>query len=173
MNSESRETRSKRYRAPDLEVEFPVTPLLDMSFQLLAFFILTFQAPSTETHLDLYLPASAAALPGATRGQAREAVPRRADPDLENDLIIRATADDLGELGSLSLGEAPIDGMEMLAEKLGRYAALMKDRPLRVRLLADDRLRYELAARIVGVCSTSGVASIRLSGPAPLAGGGR
>ena len=53
---------------------FPVTPMLDMAFQLLAFFVLTFQAPSAETHLDLHLPATPAALPAAPRGQA-EATP--------------------------------------------------------------------------------------------------
>ena len=52
---------------------FPVTPMLDMAFQLLAFFVLTFQAPSAETHLDLDLPATPA---GAARG-ARGARPSR------------------------------------------------------------------------------------------------
>ena len=63
---------SPRYRAglPE-EVMFPVTPMLDMAFQLLAFFVLTFQAPSAETHLDLDLPVTPAALPGAPRGEAR------------------------------------------------------------------------------------------------------
>ena len=45
--------------------------MLDMAFQLLAFFILTFKAPSAETHIDLYLPATPAALPSGPRGQAR------------------------------------------------------------------------------------------------------
>ena len=45
---------ARRYRpGPPDEVFFPVTPMLDMAFQLLAFFILTFKAPSAETHLDL------------------------------------------------------------------------------------------------------------------------
>ena len=49
--------RSRRYRpGPPEEVSFPVAPMLDMAFQLLAFFILTFKAPSAETHLDLDLP---------------------------------------------------------------------------------------------------------------------
>jgi hypothetical protein len=33
-------------------------------------------------------------------------------------------------------------------------------------LLADDQLRYEEAARIVGACTTAGVSSIRLADPA-------
>ena len=56
--------RSRRFRpGPPDEVFFPVTPMLDMAFQLLAFFILTFKAPSAETHIDLHLPTTPAALP--------------------------------------------------------------------------------------------------------------
>ena len=63
--------RSRRYRpGPPEEVSFPVAPMLDMAFQLLAFFILTFKAPSAETHLDLDLPATPVALPAASRGEA-------------------------------------------------------------------------------------------------------
>ena len=60
--------------------------MLDMAFQLLAFFILTFKAPSAETHLDLHLPANPVALPAASRGEAHPAPVRNVDTDLENDL---------------------------------------------------------------------------------------
>ena len=146
--------------------------MLDMAFQLLAFFLLTFQAPTAETHIDLYLPATPAALPGAALGLSGQTVPRKADLDLENDLVIRAVADELGDLKSLTFGEAEMADLGMLGRKLGQYVGLMRGRPLRVRLQADDRLRYEEAARIVGVCSTAGVASIRLSGPLPAAAKG-
>ncbi len=55
--------RGGRPKPPDT-VYFPVVPMLDMAFQLLAFFILTFQAPSGESRIDLDLPAAPAALPG-------------------------------------------------------------------------------------------------------------
>ena len=99
--------RSRRYRpGPPEEVSFPVTPMLDMAFQLLAFFILTFKAPSAETHLDLDLPATPVALPAASRGEAHPTPARNVDTDLENDLLVRAEADDLGDLKALRLGEA-------------------------------------------------------------------
>jgi biopolymer transport protein ExbD len=46
----------KDYTKPDL----PITPMLDMSFQLLAFFIITFKPASTEGQLSLMLPKSGA-----------------------------------------------------------------------------------------------------------------
>ena len=144
---------------------FPVTPMLDMAFQLLAFFVLTFQAPSAETHLDLDLPVTPAAMPSAPRGEARTS-PREADSDLENDLWVRVEADDLGDLKSLRLGEATLPDVATLGDRLRRYAEVLDGRPLRVRLVADDSLRYEVAAQVMAECSSAGVSALRLTTPA-------
>jgi biopolymer transport protein ExbD len=157
--------RAHGYRpGPPDEVLFPVTPMLDMAFQLLAFFILTFN-PSTETHLDLDLPATPAALPSAPQGDARPVRARKVDSDLENDLLIRALADELGDLKALRLGDAPLPDLSTLGSRLRRYIQLLEGRPLRVRIVADDRLRYEPAAQLIATCETAGVTAIRLSQP--------
>jgi biopolymer transport protein ExbD len=158
-------SRSRNRPSNYEEVQFPVTPMLDMAFQLLAFFILTFQAPSGETRLDLYLPAAPVAFPGSPSGEAAPAPARRADLDLETDLLVRAEADDLGELKALKLGDAKLPSTEELGDRLSRYAEVLQGRPLRVLLVADDRLRYEVAARLIGTCSAAGVSSIRLADP--------
>jgi biopolymer transport protein ExbD len=160
----ARPAPSHRKQAP-VEVMFPVTPMLDMAFQLLAFFVLTFQAPSAETHLDLDLPATPIALPGASRGEAEPPPARRMDTDLENDLFVRAEADDLGDLRSIRLGEAVLPDLKTLGDRLRRYVEILEGRPLRVRLVADDHLRYEEAARVLAACSAAGVANVRLAEP--------
>ena len=161
---------------PPEEVMFPVTPMLDMAFQLLAFFVLTFQAPSAETHLDLDLPATPAALPGGPQGEARPTETPKVDADLENDLWVRAESDDLGDLKSLRLGEAAVSDVATLGDRLRRYAEILDGKPLRVRLVADDGLRYEEAARVMAACSAAGVSALRLtspsSSPLPIPGGG-
>ena len=106
-------SKSRRPQPPD-EVAFPVTPMLDMAFQLLAFFILTFQEPTAETHLDLHLPATPLALPSESTGKAQPPASRRVDADLENDLWIRAQADDLGDLRSIQLGESDLPDLAAL-----------------------------------------------------------
>jgi biopolymer transport protein ExbD len=168
--------RSRRYRpGPPDEVAFPVVPMLDMAFQLLAFFIITFKPPSAETHLDLDLPATPVALPSASRGDAQPIPARNVDTDLENDLLVRAEADDLGDLKVLKLGEAPVTDLATLGKRLHLYTQLLDGKPLRVRLVADDKLRYEPAARIIAVCSSAGVSAIRLTPPGAtpsLPGGG-
>ncbi len=158
------ERRKYRPGAPE-EVPFPAAPMLDMAFQLLAFFIITFRAPSAETHLELDLPATPVALPAAPRGEAHPKAARNVDSDLENDLLVRAFADDVGDLKALRLGDAPLPDLATLGNRLRRYTQLLDGRPLRVRLVADDQLRYELAAQIVATCSSAGVAAIRLSQP--------
>jgi biopolymer transport protein ExbD len=168
--------RSRRYRpGPPDEVAFPVTPMLDMAFQLLAFFIITFKPPSAETHLDLNLPATPVALPSASLGSAQPIPARNVDTDLENDLLVRAEANDLGDLKVLKLGEAPVSDLATLGKRLRLYTQLLEGKPLRVRLVADDTLRYEPAARIIATCSAAGVAAIRLTPPGAtpaLPGGG-
>jgi len=138
--------------------------MLDMAFQLLAFFILTFN-PLAETHLDLDLPATPVALPAALRGNARPTSARNVDTDLENDLVVRAEADELGDLKALRLGEACLPDLVTFGNRLRRYIQLLEGRPLRVRLVADDNLRYESAARIISTCLAAGVAAIRLTQP--------
>ncbi len=151
--------RAKRPRPPE-EVAFPVTPFLDMAFQLLAFFILTFRPPSQETRLDLYLPTVPATLPAAPRG--RVLASNLDDPDLETDLMILADANEQGALSSLKLGETTLSHVADLETRVRQYARLLNGRPLRVRFLAPDRLRYEDAAKVIGACEAAGVASIRL-----------
>src|SRR3954464_11923123 len=98
-------TRFRRPRPAIAEdVAFPVTPMLDMAFQLLAFFVLTFQVPTRETRLDLDLPVSPVALPGLPQPTAATIGP--AGDDLETNLPVRAEADARGQLKSLRLGEA-------------------------------------------------------------------
>jgi len=159
-------SHGRRRDAEVEEVQFPVTPMLDMAFQLLAFFILTFRAPSLETHVDMYLPSVAAALPGDPEGRAKSEQAKSTDADLESDLRVRAVADESGRLKSLSLGDAPLTGASELRERLTNYRGLIEPRPLRVLLVADDSLRYEEAARIVAATSASGATSIRLADPA-------
>jgi biopolymer transport protein ExbD len=139
--------------------------MLDMAFQLLAFFVLTFQAPSGETHLDLDLPATPIALPGESRGTAQPPPSRRIDADLENDLWVRAEGNDVGDLKALRLGEADLPDLPALGDRLKRYAEVLDGRPLRVRLIADDNLRYEEAARVLATIDAAGVSTIRLSEP--------
>lgn len=153
---------SRRPGPPD-EVYFPVVPMLDMSFQLLAFFILTFQPPTSETRIDLMLPSAPLALP---RGPAVS--PEAADVvGLDADLVVSVRADSRGDLAALALAGATLSDIPALQGRLERYVSVVSPRPVRVVLQADDTLRYEVGARLIAACTTAGVGSVRLAGPPP------
>jgi biopolymer transport protein ExbD len=147
-----------RPRPPD-EVFFPVVPMLDMTFQLLAFFVMTFQPPTAETRIDLDLPAAPVALPRAAERSARA-------PELvglETDLHVEAEADAKGRLQALRLAGTPLASAEALADRLRRYVLVLEDQPVRVTIAADAGLLYDDAARLVGACTSAGVATVRLA----------
>jgi biopolymer transport protein ExbD len=151
-----------RPQLPD-DVFFPVVPMLDMSFQLLAFFILTFQAPTRETRIDLDLPASPVVAAPSNR-------PRSDAADLigaPTELIVRARAGASGELASLRLQQAILSGPDDLATRLRKLVALAGVKPVEVSIVADANLNFEATAKLVGACSLAGVGSIRLPPPPP------
>src|SRR5262249_45163516 len=54
-NSEAPVARTRK-EEPPVDITLPITPMLDMSFQLLSFFILTFKPMPTEGQLAINLP---------------------------------------------------------------------------------------------------------------------
>lgn len=160
-NSSARRTRRP---GPPEEVAFPVAPMLDMAFQLLAFFILTFQPASNELRIDLELPIAASAQPRAEGGQAKADNTLTALPkiDIASDLRITATADASGNLVSLRLGLADVPDIKTLGDRLTRYRKLLENKPLKVVLMADSGLVYDQAAQIIAAAQAAGAETIHL-----------
>src|SRR5438477_9504059 len=67
------------YHDEDQGVDMPITPMLDMAFQLLMFFILTYHPSALEGHMDLSLPAAGE----AKAKQEPEVDPSKSDTELE------------------------------------------------------------------------------------------
>lgn len=161
MKKQATKSGGARPRPPD-DVFFPVVPMLDMAFQLLAFFILTFQAPSNESVLNLRMPIGPAALPEL----GRSGVPlARPSADSAVSLVLKAEAGPDGELGRLSLGGEEIRLIESVPELL-RQSSLGGTRPIRLTLEADDALRYKFVALLLTVTRQAYLESLRLAEPA-------
>src|SRR5947209_12796449 len=74
----------KRREHDSYEPELPITPMLDMSFQMLFFFVMVYHPSALEVQLDLNLPAV-----GQKKAQKLEDV----DPKAQSDTNIEVPAD--------------------------------------------------------------------------------
>ena len=83
-----------------VEADLPITPMLDMSFQLLAFFIMTFKPSPTEGQLAM-------SLPPANDGGPSSATPDF-DPLKEKPMkwVARVIPTDKGAIGNITLRDA-------------------------------------------------------------------
>ncbi|QEL16882.1 ExbD/TolR family protein [Limnoglobus roseus] len=89
-------SRRRRHASnPFVEPDLPITPMLDMSFQLLAFFLMTFNPTPTEGHLDVTLP--------KRDGGPSTKLPDPFTTDEAEEFTIRVEADDKGDVGSVSI----------------------------------------------------------------------
>ena len=99
-----------------MEIEIPITPMLDMAFQLLTFFILTYRPAPSEGQFSMnLLPAQAAT--EITKEQPKD----NATPSLDASLRTLKTvlrAGDGGLLGEMTLADKPIQGMDELKKEL-------------------------------------------------------
>jgi biopolymer transport protein ExbD len=144
------------------EVEIQVTPMLDMAFQLLTFFILTYRQMPVEGQFAMsLLPASPVmdmntpvvdAPPPA--GQVELPAPLRT-------LNTTLRASDEGGLGSIQIGDNPaMTDLEALRAQVKTIFG-SNDLPFeQVLIEVDPRLRYSDLMRVIDVFATENVTKI-------------
>ena len=94
---------------PMAEPAIPITPMLDMTFQLLFFFIMTFQAPvGEETEIPFSLPAEENKQASAAKPQDKP--PEDAPPKFEADLTITLVANSNGDLRKIEFKGTGVSG---------------------------------------------------------------
>jgi biopolymer transport protein ExbD len=147
-------TRRGKHRPAD-EINLNLAAMLDMAFQLLTFFILTFKPAPAEGNIQMRMPqihvgsASAASQPaGATKGAGAVL-----DEGLRT-LVITADANATGDIAMLTLGSgAPVGNLARLDGHL-RAALLLPDSPFdQIVIQAASGLRYDALMSVVEVCA--------------------
>jgi biopolymer transport protein ExbD len=136
--------KRKRQGTDFVEPDLPITPMLDMSFQLLAFFIMTFRPAPTEGQLVL-------ALPREEPGRNVAPLVRAVEEEKPRFFIARATATDRGTLRGLTLSE---EGSPHPPRHLGPNVTAFRDELIAISTqLARDqktaRLTLELDDKLV------------------------
>jgi biopolymer transport protein ExbD len=152
-----RQTYRRRRRKRDQgSVELNLAAMLDMAFQLLTFFILTFRPAPIEGQLALNLPPPVAQT-NMNAGQKTSDVP--GDVLSLDTLHLHVVADGQGDVEKMSVeSNALLEGHldEANIQRLDRkLQSLFADKQVpfdRVQIAVDGRLRYGELMKIIDVC---------------------
>lgn len=174
----------KKSEAPSGDVELPITPMLDMTFQLLVFFIITYHPSSLEGQMDFNLPAT---------GDARAKSPDMVDPDKPSDtdlspkgamtLTVKAPPQG-GDINNIVI-QMPNNGPEFSFQnpdkmydflievrKSGNTYHVDLENKNDIQIQADGALKYAKVIRVVDLCRKAGFLGVGFVPPPDQAGGG-
>jgi len=167
----------------DTEITLPITPMLDMSFQLLFFFISTFKLPTgMEGALELNLPSEAAAKADTIQNVDPSKASEDAPPDLKDEVTISVQTltqggDPDNSISMMTLEEAsgktplppPVGGyprdLPDLTAKLKEIADKKTETPTTVKIQGDSTLKWRDVVRVMDACRKAGLPSISFSQP--------
>jgi biopolymer transport protein ExbD len=168
-------SRRRKLSIPGTEVELPITPMLDMAFQLLAFFVFTFNPSNLqEGAIDLNLPA----VGEAKAPKPEDVKPSESDLELPKDVdvTVKITTPN-GQPGDinqiiveyrLTAETVTIDG-DNTAQKVEKLRKVLTEkRPSLqnkddIKIEADGRLRNEPLMQVVDACTLKGAGFQKVS----------
>ena len=128
--------------------------MLDMAFQLLAFFILTFHTPQLEGQISMRLPPPQAAVVVKNGQQAGSDLNNTNPVQGVNTLTISVFADpNTGSIESLGVGETQVPGVAALAGKLSEVFADPGNPFDQVIVQVSDSCRYEELMKVIDICT--------------------
>ena len=145
--------RHGRRKKSEQSLEIPVTPMLDMAFQLLTFFILTYHPMPAEGQFVMNLMPAAP----ATDINAQTPETTQANPDIPASLRTLPTtlrAGEGGELGRITLGENDIQGgmgeLKQQLDEIFQDPTLPFDQTL---IKVDPDLKYASLMQVIDAFS--------------------
>lgn len=148
----------RKKNRPHPEVELNLTAMLDMAFQLLAFFILTFRPSPVEGELAMRLPAPNALTNITTKADEQKGDGGGMEPDTKSlEIILKSTSD--GEISTIQLGMGGIVLKGSGPSALGKLDSFLKD-SLGVKgtpyeqivLKVAPKLKYEELMKVMDKC---------------------
>lgn len=182
--SKRKKAKRKSPFVPEGDVVINVVPMLDMTFQLLFFFIITFRSPEgVEAQIPLTLPAP----------EGKTEVSKDSKEKNEKDLVPSLDTDVIVEIKSLNnpqfpgeMGEVEISGLtkevlrpapgkgldegrqevfDQLKGVMDRLAMDLKKDNLSIRLRSDPGVKWERVIQVADVCRRAKFLGIRFEKP--------
>jgi len=136
------------------EIELNVTAMLDMAFQLLTFFILTFKPAPVEGQVLLRMPPPQP-VTNINSGQKAGSDASNTNPVQGlNTLIITVIANNTGDIRQLAVGETTMsNSLGALGQKVGQLLGDEGSAFDQVIIQVDSRLTYEALMKVIDVCT--------------------
>lgn len=148
-----------RKRRKQNEVELNLAAMLDMAFQLLAFFILTFKPSPVEGQISLHMPPAKPVANVNADTQAGENVTDISPVAGIDTIVISLFSTPSGDITSMAVGEQNVATQKELDSRL---RTIFKDpgSPFdQVIIQVDSALRYEELMQIVDICTRQTLAN--------------
>jgi biopolymer transport protein ExbD len=149
----------KRKKEPGIDVTLPITPMLDMSFQLLSFFILTFRPMAQEGQMAMNLPKL-----DVTNTQPQDDIIPPSDEKAEYTVSIRSELGNIGLLSFKGPTESPVDfsGAGKIESLKSKLKAIADKDHSNVTIESDSNLVYAALIEVMDACRKEGFESISL-----------
>jgi biopolymer transport protein ExbD len=146
--------RRKRKRRSQSDVELNLAAMLDMAFQLLTFFILTFRPAPIEGQISLRLPPPQPVVANKDGEKAGSDLKNTNPVQGVNTLTISVFANSkTGEIQSLGVGETQVASVAALNGKLKEVFADPGNPFDQVIIQVTDGCRYDELMKVVDVCT--------------------
>ncbi|GIW79118.1 MAG: hypothetical protein KatS3mg105_0925 [Gemmatales bacterium] len=166
--------RRKRGGEEGPEVELPITPMLDMAFQLLTFFIFTYQPSAMEGHMDLMLPASGEAKADRLENVSTDVIPDK-EIGKESELKIKVgtalTGDNVGQITSLEVegftGPQAFQTVDQLRRFLTDEHKKLADSggSSAVKIECQNKVKWSATIQVMDACKKAGFENISFAPP--------
>lgn len=145
--------RKKKKKHGSESVELNLAAMLDMAFQLLTFFILTFKPAPVEGQVTLRMPPPQ---PTTVVAGGKKAGADDKSKDLLkglNTLVISVFANKEGKIASMAIGETTVGGLARLNDHLKTQLSDAASPFEQVIIQAGSGLRYDALMDVINVCT--------------------
>ena len=163
VRERSSEMKNKlREQPPDLHIS--LTSMLDLVFNILAFFVMTYQPPLATKDYEVNLPAPKPQ--GSGTGSSAENI-NVDDTPLFNDLNVKLTAGEKGELAKLVIENKEVTVVEGLQVGLIREIQRLNKSVggiEAINIASPATLKYRYLVSVVEACEQAGIRKINFAG---------
>jgi biopolymer transport protein ExbD len=145
--------RRRKKRRPQGSVELNLAAMLDLAFQLLTFFILTFKPAPVEGQILLRMPPAEAVSPLQTASQPGDDAANTDPLQGLNSLVISVIPNESGGIGSMAIGESPLGTLTGLDDRLRTVLSDPISPFDQVVIQVGSGLRYDALMGVIDVCT--------------------